>query len=141
MAIKWREELSIDLGPIDEDHQTLIGIINQFEVVKPGPSAATNLSDVLQQLEQYGSVHFGREERLQRLVAFPYSQAHGQQHRHLLRGLGYARAELAQVASDKDLAAFREHMCGFLNDWLLEHIIHNDLLMKPYVKAMSPHSA
>ena len=31
-------------------------------------------------------------------------------------------------------------MCGFLNEWLIDHIIRTDLLMKPYVKAMAPHA-
>src|SRR5947209_3008407 len=136
MTIKWREELSIDRGPIDQDHHTLIAIINTFETVKPGPDAATRLSDVLAKLEKYGSAHFERKERLQRSASFPFAQAHNQQHKHLIRNLAGARAELAAVASEKELAAFREHMCGFLNDWLLDHIIQNDLLMKPYVKAM-----
>jgi len=141
MPIKWREELSIDRGPIDQDHHTLIAIINTFETVKPGPDAGGKLADVLDKLAQYGSMHFEREEQLQRQVAFPFATGHNQQHRLLVRSLCAARAELAAVASDKDLATFRVHMCGFLNDWLMDHIIQNDLLMKPYVRAMAPHAA
>jgi hemerythrin len=141
MPIKWREELSIDRGPIDQDHHTLIAIINTFETVKPGPDATAKLADVLEKLEQYASMHFDREERLQRSVSFPYAQAHNQQHRLLIRSLAGARAELAAVRTDKELATFRLHMCGFLNDWLLDHIIQNDLMMKPFVRAMAPHAA
>jgi hemerythrin len=141
MPIKWREELSIDRGPIDQDHHTLIAIINSFEAVKPGSEAHGKLSELLAQLEQYGSLHFDREEDLQHKVAFPYVPAHNQQHRLLLRSLADARAELKAVTSNKDLATFRQHMAGFLNNWLLDHIIQNDLLMKPYVRAMAPHAA
>jgi hemerythrin len=141
MPIKWREELSIDHGPIDQDHHTLIAIINTFETVMPGPDAVAKLADVLEKLEQYGSMHFEREEQLQRKVAFPFSKAHNQQHRLLMRSLASARAELASVASGKTLAIFRVHMSVFLHDWLLDHIIQNDLLMKPYVRAMAPHAA
>ncbi len=140
MTIVWREGLTIDHGPIDRDHHTLIAIINKFETVQPGPDAAARLAAVIDELERYGSAHFGREEELQRLVAFPLAAEHGQQHRHLMRSLLEARADLARTASAKGLAAFREHMCGFLNDWLIDHIIKTDLLMKPYVKAMAPHA-
>jgi hemerythrin len=140
MTIMWREGLTIDQGPIDQDHHTLIAIINKFETVEPGPAAAAGLADVIRELEQYGSTHFAREERLQRLVGFPFAEAHSHQHRHLMRSLKDARAELARTASGKDLAVFREHMCGFLNDWLIDHIIRTDLTMKPYVKAMAPHA-
>ncbi len=140
MPITWREALSIDHGPIDRDHQTLIAIINSFEAVKPGPDAAARLADVLENLRRYGEVHFEREEKLQRQVCFPHAQTHAQQHRHMVRNLAGVRAELALVSTDKDLATFRARMCGFLNDWLLDHLIHNDLLMKPYVKAMAPRS-
>jgi hemerythrin len=141
VAIKWREELSIDRGTIDQDHHTLIGIINAFEAIKPGPQAMAGLADVLEQLSQYGPVHFEREEQLQRAVSFPYAQAHNQQHRLLLRNLAGARQELATVASEKDLAMFRLHMCGFLHGWLVDHIIQSDLMMKPFVHTMAPHAA
>ena len=73
MPIMWREALTIDHGPIDRDHHTLIAIINTFETVEPGPDAAARLADVIGELEKYGSTHFAREERLQRLVAFPFA--------------------------------------------------------------------
>ena len=140
MAIKWRDELTIDRGPIDQDHHTLIAIINRFETVQPGQGAAARLADILDSLEHYGATHFAREEKLQRQVAFPLAASHGEQHRHLMHCLGEARAELVRAVSDKDLVAFHEHMCGFLNEWLIDHIIRTDLLMKPYVKAMAPHA-
>ncbi len=141
MTIMWREGLTIDRGPIDQDHHTLIAIINQFEAVQPGPDAAASLNNVIGKLEKYGATHFAREEKLQRLVAFPPAPAHSQEHRHLMRSLGEARAELARAASAKDLVRLHGHMCGFLNDWLISHIIKSDLPMKPFVKAMAPHAA
>jgi len=141
MTIMWRKEMTIDHGPIDQDHHTLIAIINRFETVTSGPDVAARLGDIIDRLEQYGYAHFGREEKLQRLVAFPFAPAHSQQHRHLMRSLAEAREELAKARSETDLAAFRDRMCGFLNDWLIDHIINSDLLMKPYVKAMAPHAA
>lgn len=141
MPIQWRDQLSIDQGLIDQDHKTLIAIINQFEAVQPGPDAAAVMGHVLDELEQYAEVHFQREEQLQRMVMFRYAQAHTQQHRLLMRNVAAARAEFEAVTSGNDLAKFRTHMCAFLHDWLLNHIIHSDLLMKPYVKAMAPHAA
>ncbi len=140
MTILWREGLTIDRGPIDQDHHTLIAIINKFETVTLGPNAATALAGVIDDLQRYGSAHFSREEKLQRLVSFPLAAEHGAQHRHLMQSLAQARAELVNAASGKDLAALRDRMCGFLNDWLISHIIRTDLLMKPYVNAMAPHA-
>ena len=88
MAIKWRDELTIDRGPIDQDHHTLIAIINRFETVQPGQGAAARLADILDSLEHYGATHFAREEKLQRQVAFPLAASHGEQHRHLMHCLG-----------------------------------------------------
>ena len=56
MIIKWRDELTIDRGPIDQDHHTLIAIINRFETVTPGPDAGPKLEDILDSLEQYARV-------------------------------------------------------------------------------------
>lgn len=140
MTITWREGLTIDYGPIDQDHHTLIAIINAFEAVGPGPDAAAGLAHVISELERYGAAHFAREEKLQRLVAFPLASDHSEQHRHMMRSLDAARADLARATSAPDLAAFRDRMGGFLHDWLIDHIIKTDLLMKPYVKAMAPHA-
>ena len=140
MTIKWREGLTVDYGPIDQDHHTLIAIINMFEAVQPGPDAVAGLADVISELERYGAAHFAREEKLQRLVAFPLASDHSLQHRHLMRSLGEARGELVKAASAAELAAFRDRMSGFLHDWLIDHIIRTDLLMKPYVKAMAPYA-
>ena len=141
MTIQWREELSIDRGPIDQDHHTQIAIINSFETIEAGQKSAAKLAAVLAKLEQYGHAHFEREEKLQRMVGFPDAASHHQQHRILLHSLAGARAELAAVTSDEDLATFRAHMSGFLHDWLLDHIMQNDLLMKPFVRAMAPQAA
>lgn len=141
MPIQWREQLSIDGGMIDQDHKTLFAIINRFEAVQAGLDAAVMLNRVLNELERYAAEHFRREQQLQRKVAYPYAQAHGQQHAELMRNVALARAEFAAATSRGDLAIFREHMSSFLHDWLLDHIIRNDLLMKPYVKAMAAHAA
>lgn len=140
MTITWREGLTIDYGPIDQDHHTLIAIINGFEAVPHGPDEVAGLGHVIGELERYGAAHFAREEKLQRLVAFPLAADHSEQHRHLMRSLDDARIALAKAAFAPELAAFRDRMGGFLHDWLINHIIKTDLLMKPYVKAMAPYA-
>jgi hemerythrin len=141
MPIQWREQLSIDRDLIDQDHRTLIAIINRFEAVLPGPGGRALLEDVLDELERYAGVHFRREEQLQRQAGYPYAQEHSWHHRMLMHNVVAARSEYAAAASGPDLTVFRDHMAAFLHDWLLDHIIGNDLPMKPYVAAMAPHAA
>lgn len=141
MPILWREQLSIDGGLIDQDHKTLIAIINTFEAVRPGPDGRALLETVLDELERYAEVHFRREEQLQRQVGYPQARVHRRHHRMLMHNVIAARTEYATAASGTDLTVFRDHMAAFLHDWLLDHIIRNDLPMKPYVQAMAPHAA
>ncbi|MEW6598956.1 MAG: hemerythrin family protein [Pseudomonadota bacterium] len=148
MAIIWRDEMSIDGGVIDEDHQTLIAIINEFFEIKEDLREFNELSKLLAKLHHYTEVHFGREEMLQRAAHYPYNDAHHHEHETLLRELAAVNAELDTYApvepgaavSPETLHAFHERVGLFLRHWLVDHIIKSDLRMKPFAAEMKGHA-
>ena len=130
MPIVWREAMSVDGGLIDNDHRSLIGIINEFGTVAPGLTARQQLESLLIKLENYTRRHFRREEELQRSINFAHSEAHHQQHLDLIDRLAKIRSCLA-ASQQADLAAVHKQTTRLLHHWLVEHIIKSDLQMKP----------
>lgn len=157
MVIQWRDEMSIDQGVIDHDHQALIEIINEFCAAKVDHEELPRLERILAKLERYASTHFSREEGLQRVAQYAYLEAHHHEHADLIRRLEGIRAELGALhahpdgqapdaaphvtaGSPPEVARAHAEVAKFLHHWLVDHIIHSDLRMKPYVARMAQHA-
>jgi hemerythrin len=163
MSIQWREEMTIDHGPIDQDHRTLIAIINEFCDTAATVAALPRLRATLDKLHHYTEVHFQREEALQARAQYPYLDAHHHEHLDLIRQLARIREQLAQLTAPTedstdgpraetptgsseqkkratDVAAIHANVVAFVHDWLIDHIIKSDLRMKPYAAKMAHHA-
>lgn len=146
LSIKWRDEMEIDHGMIDEDHKTLIAIINKF--LDTSHDDMTRSRRALDELGHYAAVHFAREEALQRAVLFPESAAHRRQHQGLVRQLLAIRGEFEQLtaqatqgASDPaakaaNSASTKARIGKLLQQWLFDHIV-SDFRMRPFAKAIA----
>ena len=60
MNIAWRPQISVDNGVIDDDHRTLIEIINAFINLKYDREIL-KFKKVLMKLDEYAKFHFERE--------------------------------------------------------------------------------
>jgi hemerythrin-like metal-binding protein len=140
MEIIWREEMSIDHGIIDNDHKCLIRLVNDVQVIRPGPGLPKQVAEILERLDAYARAHFEREEQLQSSVTYPQAQAHHQRHVALMGELHTMRSEWEGAHAPRDMVAFHVHLCNFLFHWLIDHILKHDLLMKPYVADMRRHA-
>jgi len=135
MTIIWREKMAVDDGIIDQDHKHLIDIINRFEnTVKEGLSLEAAL-EILYALKFYASTHFQREEKLQTLIEFPFCDAHKKEHQELLETLDTIISEV-KFSNDESHKKTARDTALLLRDWLVDHILHNDLRMRPFVDAL-----
>jgi hemerythrin len=139
MAIVWREEMSVDGGVIDADHKALIALVNDVDLVGPGTAMPAQLMAILGRLGSYARTHFDREQRLQLATGFTFAQAHEARHRGLLRELDAMCAE-CESGPPGQIEAFHARLRDFLHNWLVDHIIKADLLMKPFVPRMQRHA-
>ena len=138
--IRWRDTMAVDRGIIDEDHQHLIDIINRFGAHSSHANPDLNAAvDILNALKFYTETHFGREERLQRLVDYPESQLQHDEHDQLLKTLDGIIAR-TRVVQGVDTAAIMQDIGALLRRWLLDHIIKLDLRMKPYAEQIRLHA-
>ncbi|MDO8811817.1 MAG: hemerythrin domain-containing protein [Gallionella sp.] len=127
----WTDELSIGNEAIDTEHKNLIVMVNGIEaMIRARDSFA--LPQAFEQLEHYLCAHFVDEENVARAIKFPFAK-NKQEHKHVLKEFQHMKAEL--VAKDgiwSDAAA--EHYSNFLSNWITDHVINEDMLMKPALK-------
>lgn len=136
MGLVWREQLSVGNGVIDADHKHLIGIINRVEHCLTSKDRG-EFEGALDDLSQYASVHFDREEKIAAAAGYTKVPHLSDSHRALLQNLEQVRGEIDAMGSNWSPEAIT-HITGFLRDWLLDHVIKEDLLMRPILLKYSP---
>lgn len=134
MPITWREQMSVGVKVLDEDHQHLIDIINQLEqAIQTSQDhhgeRKESLLILFGRLKAYTREHFSREEAMQDAADYAGLAENHDHHRRLIHEL----EELSQrfmdgSASEKPLG--KEEMLKFLRHWLVDHIIKIDLKMR-----------
>jgi hemerythrin len=133
MSLEWREQLSVGNDLIDSDHKHLIEIIN---LAKHGLTnrSRTELTTALDSLSKYSKIHFSREELIADAVGYGEVSHLQASHAGLLENLEQLKAEIGEVWTEAAAVNFS----SFLRNWLLNHVIKEDMLMKPFLKKFSP---
>ncbi|MBI5889703.1 MAG: bacteriohemerythrin [Nitrosomonadales bacterium] len=136
MSLVWREQLSVGNDVIDADHKYLIGIVNRVE-----SSLATRnrsgLAAALDDLSQYSTVHFDREEKIAAAVGYAQVPHLNESHQALLAKLDQVKGEINAMGAEWSAEAV-DNFTAFLRNWLIDHVIKEDLLMKPVLQKYSP---
>ena len=134
--MEWSEDLVVDGSIIDKDHKTLIALINDFNENVPNFTKSEDLNPYLLSLKQYTQTHFGREERLQRVAMYHLHEEHLKEHRDMVAQLD-KMIEKAEAADGEAITKVAIEIATFLTDvWLVNHIMVNDMPMRPYVDSM-----
>ena len=133
MTLQWREQLSVGNDLIDADHKHLIGIINQAEQSLKTKNMV-GLTSVIESLSNYSKIHFAREELIAKAVAYPNVEHLHTSHAVLLTRLMQVKQEIGHELTEESGA----HFGAFLHDWLISHVIKEDMLLKPFLTKHSP---
>ncbi len=134
MAILWRDEMSVGNELVDSDHRYLICMINTVELAMVTKEDNSILMLALEQLEYYTEVHFKHEEELQEKIKYPDYFNHKKKHKDLVHQLKNFKKKLSELRINSD--HYNEKVTNFedfLKKWLIDHVIQEDLLMKPYI--------
>lgn len=132
MALIWTKQLSVGNATLDSEHKNLIGIVNSIEyAIETRDSSA--LLRGFKLLMDYTHAHFTNEERFAQAINMPFDQ-HKLSHQHLQKELQNTGDEL-EAKSGIWAEYVMEHYPQFLREWLIEHIIKEDMLMKPALQS------
>jgi len=136
MSLLWREQLSVGNNVIDSDHKYLFELINKVEQSLQTENK-NDLSASLNDLAKYSEVHFDREEKIADAIGYHQVAHLKKSHQNLLKVLDQMKAEIISVEYEWTLEKINK-FAQFLRDWIINHVIKEDLLMKPLLQKYSP---
>jgi hemerythrin len=124
--LEWTEKMSVGIDTIDADHKKLLDLVNELHAVVRKKESPANIGRVLRDLISYTDYHFQAEEQLLRLLRFPDLDHHKSVHDSLRKRV----TELEERYRDCPEKAGVK-MFDFLSDWLMRHILGEDMKYKP----------
>ena len=119
--IDWTDEYTVDNGPIDEQHQHLVEIVNKFEEAHQRGKGSRIMAEILNDLMGYTQEHFIFEEKMMAEMNYPGLKQHQSQHRQLIQKL-----ERLQFDFTSQGRRITTEMKEFLKYWLTSHILKDD---------------
>jgi hemerythrin-like metal-binding protein len=117
----WSDDLAVGNYFIDNDHQTLIGLINEFHDAMAQGKGSEVLRVTLGNLIKYMAAHFKREEAEMDRIGYSDATAHRNEHEKLVREV----LDL-QKRFNEGNALLTVKVSKFLKDWLVNHIMETD---------------
>jgi hemerythrin-like metal-binding protein len=116
MLIDWNDIYSVGVSSMDQEHQRLIGIINNLNNAMHSGRGKEVIGSILDEMVDYTRTHFSHEERLMRESGFPGFDEHKRVHEDLT---GQVMEAQSKYRSGKALS---QELMGFLIKWLVNHI-------------------
>lgn len=119
--ITWNENLSVKVAEIDQQHQKLIGIINDLtDAIRRGKGNAV-IAEVVRSLIDYAKIHFETEEKYFKQFGYPQAAGHMKEHEEFIRKVtGF------EAGTPKGQFGLSIQVLQFLGDWLINHILGTD---------------
>lgn len=121
LFFEWSDELVLDRGPVDAQHEKLVHLISDLESAVSLGKTRECLGPIFDELVEYTMVHFEDEERFMNNAGYPALEGHiGEHHR-------FGRTALdQQKAFAEGSETVGAELTKFLRDWLVGHILGHD---------------
>ncbi len=130
--LSWNNSLSIGIKHIDMQHKYLITIINKlYDAVESG-NEANIVIPIINQLFEYGNIHFKSEEQVMRDYNYPAIESHRILHEDFINKVKSYR----QLITEFPLVAIRDLLI-FLREWFSRHTEKEDSKIAKYVSMAS----
>ena len=128
--ITWNSSYEIGHELIDQQHQTLVDMINELNTAYSGASTTdrNELGNILSKLVNYTVFHFGVEENLFKNTVYPHIEEHIKLHESMVEKISTFQEEFKKGKADISNA-----LLSFLIEWLLQHIQGTDRGYKKYI--------
>ncbi len=138
MPIKWDNRFSVGHNTIDAEHKLLLTTINALEIALHHPEDKEPLLFFIDQLHEFALTHFHHEETLQLKHLFPFREENARGHEYLIVDLNRIRDDVYRIAkkatlSVTDIADLHNHTTYLAKDWLIAHLLKEDLKMKGFM--------
>lgn len=135
--ITWRDAMSVGSPALDADHKKLIELFNLAEEWGNRENWP-QIGAVIDELQVYVRDHFSREEAVQAAIKFPHAEAHKKQHEVLAMKAKVLLDKFKAAASDAERKTCAAVLVKVLNEWLIDHILKEDMKFKPLIPKKAP---
>lgn len=119
--IEWKEEFSVGIKELDEQHKELFRLINRLQEESESAGMITYAFD---SLERYVNIHFRTEERLLEKAGYSDLKTHKIEHKQFETWLKSVKITFASGASPTRMANMINE---YLQDWWTHHILDSDM--------------
>jgi hemerythrin len=134
MPVLWRDEMSVGNDMVDKDHRYLFCLINTIELALKSDENKDIVGPTLDQLHFYTKDHFLREETLMLKINYPKYLEQKKMHGMLVAQLDEIRERVNIEAENPDMDSILSDLMALLRNWLLDHVLKEDMQMKHYFK-------
>lgn len=128
-VLVWTNDLRTGCDPIDSDHQKIFALTNR---IGQQDFDDQELYSVLQEMIDYTSTHFRREEIIMSVCGYPDLERHRERHRKLEKTIRELEAKYLATGEKEELRALKK----FLKNWWQGHILNVDTTIIQYTKGM-----
>jgi len=128
--ITWDNSYSVKVKVIDNQHQKLVGLINElYDGMNQGKGREAS-GKTLDELISYTRTHFAYEEQLFKIHGYPTYAAHKAEHDALTEKVLDFQKQFREGKANLALP-----LMTFLKDWLLNHIRGTDQKYSGYLNS------
>ena len=132
--IDWKDEYSVGIESIDEQHKKLIDLINTLQTIVDYSTGKEFEQECLAAVVDYTKTHFVYEEGLMSQYGYPDFEAHKAQHQKMIDKVNDLLA-----AYEKDPESAMNDALEFLKQWLIRHINGTDKQYSEYLLSKGVH--
>jgi hemerythrin len=117
MEIRWKDEYSVGIEEIDDQHRYFIDLLNDlFGAVSSGQSRE-ELASLFQKLADYAEKHFTTEEKYFEEFNYEGAEEHKLKHQEMRNEIQKIKSQ--EVGNEID---FYGNIVYFLREWLEDHL-------------------
>lgn len=135
--IHWRDAMSVGAPTLDADHKKLIDMLNLTEQWI-GQDNWVMVATITDDLLAYVQDHFKREEAVMAAIRFPERETHIKQHEALALKAKILHEKFKAATTDEARKTCSSVLIKVLTDWLVSHILKEDMRYKPLMPKKPP---
>ncbi|WP_031478932.1 bacteriohemerythrin [Maridesulfovibrio frigidus] len=120
--LTWKNDYSVGVKKIDDEHKTLIDMINKAYDSVEAMKEEEILAELVDEMRNYAMTHFATEEMYMKHHKYPHAETHRKQHNEFMIHVASTDNLLSSDKNEIDpIKVFK-----YLADWLRNHILITD---------------
>ncbi|MFQ6604382.1 MAG: bacteriohemerythrin [Fidelibacterota bacterium] len=128
--VTWTDDWSVGVSSIDDDHRHLVALIQKLFHSMMTEQGTDFINAVFIELIEYTKTHFSREESVFEKYGFDELDHHKILHQQLIDEVLKEGSHILDKGKEQDLSF---ELLDFLKNWLVNHIIKEDLKFKSFL--------